>query len=343
MLLAIALLAGLSFEYYKPNTETEVILLVDSSFTTEDTEGDSDNFVKSIIDNCDSMYKLGIVKFGYDQVYSVELTNDLEKAYSTYLASPDPDTTATDIAAALDFAASKFTTPETARIVLLTDALETDGTVRNMIRALAAKGISVDTAYFPGEAIEKEVQIIDVVGTGDKYEVNTPFEMIVTLQSSYAGTATITMYDNDEEKTSKQIDIVEGTQTISLDCNFAWGGMHVMSFEIASDDDTLIQNNTYVNHIYIETFSEILIIESIYNESSALISALGEELNVTVVAVDDAYSMPSTLDQLRNFDEIILLLFYHRHLSSIFLKINVPCHAHACGQTACVPVFPFLC
>ena len=29
MLLAIALLAGLSFEYYKPNTETEVILLVE--------------------------------------------------------------------------------------------------------------------------------------------------------------------------------------------------------------------------------------------------------------------------------------------------------------------------
>ena len=55
MLLAIALLAGLSFEYYKPNTETEVILLVDSSFTTEDTESDSDDYIRSIIDNCDSM------------------------------------------------------------------------------------------------------------------------------------------------------------------------------------------------------------------------------------------------------------------------------------------------
>jgi len=85
MLLAIALLAGLSFDYYKPNTETEVILLVDSSFTTEETADASDNFIKNVIDNCDSMYKLGIVKFGYDQVYAVELTNDLEKASSSYL------------------------------------------------------------------------------------------------------------------------------------------------------------------------------------------------------------------------------------------------------------------
>jgi len=307
MLLAIALLAGLTFDYYKPNTETEVILLVDSSFTTEDTVDSSDDFIKSIIDNCDSMYKLGIVKFGYDQVYAVELTNDLEKAYSTYLESKNPDTTATDLAAALQFAASKFQNPQTARIVLLTDALETDGTAKNVIKALAAKGISVDTAYFPGEKLENEVQIINAVGSVDKYEVNTPFEMNVTLQSSYTGTATISLYDNNAIKTSKQIDLVEGIQNVTLDCNFDWGGMHVVSFEIESSDDTLEQNNSYVNHIYIETFTEVLIIESIDNESSALLSALGEELNVKVVNVEDANNMPSNLDQLREFDEVILL------------------------------------
>ena len=142
MVLAIALLAGISFEYYKPNTETEVMLLVDASFTSEDTSDLSVDYIRSIIDNCDSMYTLGIVKFGYDQVYALELTNDLEQAFSTYVASENPDTTATDLAAALEFAASKFTIPETARIVLLTDALETDGEAKKVIKALAAKGIS---------------------------------------------------------------------------------------------------------------------------------------------------------------------------------------------------------
>ena len=60
-LLAVALLSGLTVEYYKPNTEMEVILLVDRSSSSVDSEDEMDRFVRSVIDNCDSMYKLGIV------------------------------------------------------------------------------------------------------------------------------------------------------------------------------------------------------------------------------------------------------------------------------------------
>jgi len=306
MLLSIALLAGMTAEYYTPNTETEVMLLVDASFTVEDTAVDVDDFVRTVITNCDSMYKLGIVKFGYDQVYAVELTNNMDKAYSTYLASDTPDTTATDLAAALNFAAEKFSDPENARIVLLTDALETDGSVKNVIKAIAAKGISVDTAYFPGEKIESEVQIIDASQSVEKIEINSPFTMDVTVQSSYTGTATITPYDNNVAGSAMEIELKEGIQTVSIPYSFAWGGMHVMSFEIACNGDTLEQNNTYVKHIYIETFTEILVIESIDDESTSLVSMLGEELNVKVVNVDDPDNMPSTLNDLRAYDEIIL-------------------------------------
>ena len=148
MVLAITLLAGITFEYYIPNTETEVLVLVDSSFTTEDTEDEIDEFVKTVIDNCDSMFKVGIVKFGYDQVYAVPLTNEPDKAFSKYLAAEDPDTTASDIASALKYAASIFTKPEGARIVLLSDGLETDAVALDVIKAIAAKGISVDTVCF---------------------------------------------------------------------------------------------------------------------------------------------------------------------------------------------------
>lgn len=306
MLLSVALLAGLTVEYYEPNTETEVVLLVDASFTLGDTEGEVDDFVKSVIDNCDSMYKLGIVKFGYDQVYAVELTNNMEKVYSTYLSSSDPDTTATDISSALTYAASLLQTPENARIVLLSDALETDGSAKDVIRALAAKGISVDTVYLPGEEIEQEVQIIAATPSVPKVEINSNFTMDVTVESSFEGAATITPYDNNVAGTAMPIELVKGKQTVSIPYSFAWGGMHVVSFEIASDEDTLAQNNTYVNHIYIETFTEILVIESISNESASLAAMLGKELNVKTLNVDDSNSMPDTLDELRDFDEIIL-------------------------------------
>lgn len=309
MILAITLLSGMTLEYYKPNTENEVILLVDSSFTTEDTEEDSDDFVKSVIDNCDSMFKLGIVKFGYDQVYAVELTNQLDKAYSAYLSSAEPDTTATDIASALNYAASLFENPEGARIVLLSDALETDSSASDVIKAIAAKGISVDTVYFTEEEDETadEVQIIGATHSVDKVEINVPFNIEVTLESSYEGIASVTPYDNNTPGVPVMVELVEGTQTVSIPYSFAWGGMHVVSFEVDCDGDTLSQNNKYVNHIYIETFTEILVIESIDNESGSLVSTLGEELNVKVVNVEDPTNMPDTVDKLREFDEIILV------------------------------------
>ena len=311
--LSALLLAGFTVEYYTPDTEVEVILLVDSSYTTEDTENDADDFVKTVIDNSDSMYKLGIVKFGYDQVYAVELTNNTDKAFSTYLSSDTPDTTATDIASALKYSASLFKNTENARIVLLTDALETDDSANDVIRALAAKGISVDVVYFPGEAIESEIQIIDATQSEEKIKVNTPFYMNVTLQSSFTGTAEITPYDNNVAGTPVTVELVGGKQTVSIPYSFAWGGMHVTSFEIKADDDTVSQNNGFFKHIYIETFTEVLVVESIPGESQEFVNSLGEELNVKVVDIDGS-DMPNNINALRDYDTVVLFNIANKDL-----------------------------
>jgi len=321
MLLAILLLAGFTVEYYTPNTETEVILLVDTSFTTEAEQQSAETFIKTVIDNCDSMFKLGIVKFGYDQVYAAELTNDTDRLFSTYLSAGEPDTTATDIASALSYAAGLFADPENARIVLMTDALETDGQASSVIKSLAAQGISVDTVYYPGKAVAKEVQIIGATQSTPKIEINTTFNLEVTVHSTYTGPATLTPYDNNIPGNAMQVDLVEGVQTISIPYAFAWGGMHVMSYEVTGVSDTLTQNNTYYNHIYIETFTELLVIESIASESESMVSMLGEELHATVVNVKDAEKMPKTLDELRDYDEVMLVNIANRDLPEGFDEI----------------------
>lgn len=307
MILSIALLAGMTMEYYKPNTDVEVVLLVDQSYTLDDSENEVDNFVKEIIDSCNSQYQLGIVKFGYDQVYAVELTNDMTKVYSGYLTSEVPDTTATDIASALTYTASLFKHPESARIVLISDALETDSEAKDVIKSLSANGISVDTVYFPDENQDSEVQIISANASVSKVEINSPFDMLLTIQSSFAGSATLTPYDNAIEGIPVSIELVEGYQEITVPYSFAWGGMHVVSFELTADGDTIAQNNSFTSYYYLETFSEVLIIESISNESSMLSSVMKEELNATVVNVADTENMPESLEELREFDEVILL------------------------------------
>ena len=49
MVLSIALLAGLTVEYFIPNEETEVILLVDSSYTMDENDKETDSFVNEVV------------------------------------------------------------------------------------------------------------------------------------------------------------------------------------------------------------------------------------------------------------------------------------------------------
>ena len=78
MVLAISLLAGLAIDYDLPNDKNEVILLVDASFSEEALTEEKNQFIKAVVDSNNSAFKLGIVTFGYDQVYAAELTKDIE-------------------------------------------------------------------------------------------------------------------------------------------------------------------------------------------------------------------------------------------------------------------------
>ena len=163
MTLAISLLAGITFEYDMPNDENEVILLVDASYSGSELEDEKDSFIQTVMRaNEDGTFKLGIVTFGFDQVYSLKLTSDMDKAYSKYMSAPMPDTTATDIEAALNYASGLFSKPENGRIVLMTDAIETDGMATNAIKSVVSKGIKVDTVDFTDGKRGDEVQIVDM-------------------------------------------------------------------------------------------------------------------------------------------------------------------------------------
>ena len=307
MVLAIAVLVGMTFSYYSPNTENEVILLVDASYSTnEDTGTKVDDFVKEVIDNANSTFKLGIVTFGYTQVYAAELTNDTEKLYSKYLEAPMPDTTATDLASAISFAASCFEKPSTARIVLLSDAIETDNSVRNIIKSVAAEGIKVDTVHFAGKDVDNEVQLIDMSINDEKILVGTKFTMNLKVQSSIEDRVRITPYDNNVAGMPINVDIKEGINDVVIPFEFSLPGMHEMAFEIESNRDTVDFNNIYRSYVYLEIFDDILVIEGISGESNKLAEVLRDELNVKVLKVDEVDLLPKTVDELRAYDEVVL-------------------------------------
>ena len=320
MVLAISVLSGVTIAYDLPNEENEVILLVDASFSNTDSEITKNDFIQSVIQSNSGEFKLGVVTFGYDQVYAVELTNDMKNVYTNYLKAPTPDDTATDIESALKYAAGLFT-GDGGRIVLITDAVETDGVANNVIKSIAAEGVTVDTVYIRGNKTGDEVQVIAMERPDEKIKVGESFEVNLVLQSSFAGTVSIVPYDNGIAGKSMEVEVVDGIQNVKIPFEFVVPGMHEMFFEIACVDDTLTQNNTFYSYIYLESYNNILILESNEAESEAICRMLDDEMNVTVMHIADTDKVPKTLDQLRAYDEVILCNISNEDMPEGFIEI----------------------
>ena len=310
LFLAINLLAGLTFTYEIPNEENEVILLVDVSDSGEMTREAKDEFIQSVINVCDNEYRLGIVKFGYDQKYVVPLSDDSTEAYMQYLESDDPDTSATDLASALTYAASLFKNPKAAKIVVISDGVETDGASTSVIKAIAADGIKVDTVYYP-RAEQDELQIVAVELPEQHIMLGESFTMEITFKSNLGDAEVpvkLRLYDNDKELGEADIVLNKGDITVPVSLALQERGMHELRFEIEAEGDTLVQNNTYRSYVNLEAFNNILMIECYENESSRLQALLSEAYNVTALSIEqDVALIPRDIQAMAEFEQIILV------------------------------------
>ena len=105
MTLCVTLIAGISFSYTVPNRENELLIVVDASDSGSEQSDVRDDYIQSILNVCGKNDKIGIVTFGLEPVYAAPLSYDAREAYRQYLGAQTPDTSATNISAALKFAA----------------------------------------------------------------------------------------------------------------------------------------------------------------------------------------------------------------------------------------------
>lgn len=319
MVLAIFVLAGLGFTYEVYNPENEILLVVDASYSTKEEKELKDNYVNDVISVTNTQaYKLGIIVFGFNQEYAVPLTNDLTNAYNQYLAatmedSTALDTSATDIAAALTYADGLLDYPESAKIVLVSDGLETDESALSVIRSLSSKGIRVDTVCTETLKSDSELQVVDSVLPDYNLAVDERFSITLTIQNNYAASTevSVTIIDNDESTPPTTVSVSANSQEVILEHSFTSTGLHKLNFIVSSESDSFSENNSYYTYIVVNEHDKILIVENVENESAALKELLESqndsetEYKVTVANVHDS-DFPKTLEELREYDEVIL-------------------------------------
>lgn len=309
LVLCILLISGLSFSYEIPNKHNELILLVDASYSNDGQKDAKDSFIQDVINECGQKYKLGVVTFGYDQVYASELKNDTSRTFSEFLSAQEPDTSATDLASALEYASTLFSEDGTGKIIVLSDGLETDRQALSVIKAISAEGVQVDTVYFPNAEFD-EIQAISVDKPNKNIAVGEEVDLKLNVINNFKGNdqvVTLTVYDGETASEPLEFQVTKGMQELKFKHTFVEPGLHNMRFEIACDGDTLQQNNVIHSYFNLQVFDNVLIIESVPGESLDLQSILGGKYNVTVLnTANDILSFPMTLQELSKYDQVIL-------------------------------------
>lgn len=313
MVFSISALAGMTFSYETPNDENQIILLVDVSNSEEQAKKERDEFVQTVLrDASFDNYQVGLVTFGFDQEYAVPLTYEVDTVYAGYLSSLAPDTTATNIAAALEFTKDLFTNPQSAKIVLITDGKETDEEAKSVIRSVCAQGIKVDTAYIGSQYEGSDVQLFGIELPDYHVNVQEECAIQITVQSRSNVSATISLSDNGNQNADygmQTVDLIAGTQTITFKHVFAEEGLHELKFSVEEiTEEAVGANNAYSTYYTLEIYNKILILEREAGSSEALVAMLNEEEKYAI-EVKDVYtseSLPQSVEGLRIYDQVIL-------------------------------------
>lgn len=307
MVLATLVLSGMYFTYETPNDKNEVLLLVDMSFSSEKTEDDVDSFILSALEEGDGNFRMGIVTFGFDQVYASPLSNETSDSYGKYKRARLPDNSATDIASALNYARSLLSRPRTAKIVLISDGVETDGSALAAIAAITADGVKVDTVNFSSAKDGNEVQIVNVITPDYNIVVGDSFDVQVVLQSSFSGGVTLNMFEDDQQVATRTLALNVGMQAVVMSHSFEKAGLHKLYFEVTTGLDTLEVNNKYCAYINLVAYDKLLVLERADGESKNLCDALAKKYDsVSVLNINDAEKLPATVEALREYDQIVL-------------------------------------
>ncbi len=327
--LSIFALAGIYFSCELPNERNELVILVDSSFSAGSLKDRADKFVHELLEANDGRCKTSIVTFGYDQKVALEPgMYDADLAFDSYLKASAPnDTTATDICAALTFCwdpvnetsgddVPVITHPESARIVVISDGIETDQQAQSVVRRIMMDGVRIDSTFFGSDQVP-DIWISGVTYPDRSFTVGDAVTFQVEVKSALKGNITLSLSDTKGTEVINfppvQKAVPIGVTTIAYDYKFTSAGHHEIKFTLTSDEDNLDQNNVYYTYFDLDEDYKILIIEYYDGESQGIQDMFKEKIDAGKIQLEvktrfnDKDSIPHTLDQMLLYDEIILV------------------------------------
>lgn len=286
-LILTILLAGLSI--VRTTDNQAVILLLDYSDSTQPVRQAINDRAQELEKQLRKTTSVSTIVFGGDCSEKVKL---------------DPTVTdATDLAAALEYAAAKLPEDKIGRIILLSDGKQTDGDAEATAQYLRAQGVRIDAIWFDSSTGSREVQIGGFTAPATAY-VGSTVTLTASIESNSKSTVNIDLYDGDTHIQNKQLTVDDSGRVLSLEVPVETPGLHSFRLVMAADQDTLTQNNQAVACVDVVQAPHVLIIAGTGTDPASLEEALASYAQVTVC---ESTHPPRKIAELCNYDGIILM------------------------------------
>jgi Ca-activated chloride channel homolog len=278
-------------------TEEQVLFVVDRSASIEEVGTAADSWILESLKGRKENHSVGIYSFAENFRTDVKLAN-------TDVVVPVIDrmekNEATDIAKAIDLSSALANRNLATRIVLLSDGLETAGSIEKILPKFKDKRTVIDTVLLERPA-GSDASITSFETPRTSYAGEQQL-LRVEIEASERTTGKLFIYENDQVISQQEVKLEQGGNLFSVKRASSNDGLLKYEAKLVVSDDKILENNRMVSVTMIESSPRVLVVETDRNPS--IIPTLLDQEAMDVETIN-AKLLPETLSGYMGYSAII--------------------------------------
>jgi uncharacterized membrane protein len=296
-LIAVAL-AGPLTGHVDPHTE--LVFAVDTSASVAPAAQErARTLINRVLAEKPQQQRVGIVAFGSQPVQQRALHSQSQPVHEL---DADVDDSSSNIARAVEYAASRFRAPSNRRIVLISDGLQTHGSLQDAANAIANNGVQLIAIPLPSDTTDTfELQMLD---TPDKVSLRAAFRITAHFWSRTPGTSTFQLFRDGTLLTQARHLHGAGRGAITFTDQLKDDGIFEYELVASNAADRVPENNTARAFISVRGQPKVAVLAPPGHDTSALQEALATQgLDVSMML---AAELPTDVHSLSRYALIVL-------------------------------------
>ena len=305
--LAITAAAGMT--YTSIITKTEVVVVVDGSYSASEKTELIDQRIRelqrSFIGNTD----LAVVVFGKDQTVSTAFGERFLTVGDAVVNDSE-----TDIAAALSYAEKLYSDNSIKRLVLITDGVSTgvsgDSDVARVVNNLFSADITVDAIFLDtnlkeGEG-EVEVNSVDYTKSTYRGHETTASALITTNVDTRA---IVKLLRNGADYSVKTVSLKRGFNLVNFSVVADSDGIFDYTVSVEVEDDKTAENNSFSFTQKVTGDLRVLLVTNTSKDKNRLQEIYGASATIdtyNTASLRPTFMLPYSVEELIKYDEIVI-------------------------------------